>query len=161
MEQDELNNVEYNIENKVNNNVDNNIGINADQVSSNRHMLIARLIANLRQRLKSENTDDCDAKIENQELENSEIEENNSIIEETESTNTILVIDRFESNFAICENRKTGEMVNIEKQKLPDNISEGDVLKIVDNEFIIDEQTKKEIEERIKRKVSNIFEEEE
>lgn len=161
MEQDELNNVEYNIENKVNNNVDNNIGINADQVSSTRHMLIARLIANLRQRLKSENTDDCDAKIENQELENSEIEENNSIIEETESTNTILVIDRFESNFAICENRETGEMVNIEKQKLPDNISEGDVLKIVDNEFIIDEQTKKEIEERIKRKVSNIFEEEE
>lgn len=161
MEQDELNNVEYNIENKVNNNVDNNIGINADQVSSTRHMLIARLIANLRQRLKSENTDDCDAKIENQELENSEIEENNSIIEETESTNTILVIDRFESNFAICENRETGEMVNIEKQKLPDNISEGDVLKIVDNEYIIDEQTKKEIEERIKRKVSNIFEEEE
>lgn len=145
MEHDELNNVEYNMENyidnNVNNNFDNNIGINADKISSTRHMLITRLIENLKQRLKSEKTENNDAEIENQ--------------------NITLVIDRFESNFAICENHETGEMLNIEKQKLPDNISEGDVIKIIDNEYIIDEQARKEIEERIKRKVSNIFEEEE
>lgn len=161
MERDELNNVEHNIENNVKNNIKSNVEINADQMPSIRHMLIARLIDNLRQRLKSENTYNNDAEIENQELENSETEGNKPIITETENRNTILVIDRFESNFAVCENRKTGEMVNIEKQKLPGNISEGDVLKIIDNEYIIDEQARKEIEERIKRKVSNIFEEEE
>ena len=66
----------------------------------------------------------------------------NAFSEELENyidkTNTSFSIDRFEGDFAICEDRKTKKMVNIEK-------------------YILDiAQTKKEKEE-IKNLVDNLF----
>lgn len=69
-----------------------------------------------------------------------------------------LVIDRFESQFAVCENRLTLEMENIEISKLPQNIKVGDVIKYKNNQYEIDEQERAEIEERIKEKMKNLFE---
>lgn len=71
--------------------------------------------------------------------------------------NTSFSIDRFEGNFAICENRKTQEMVNIEKSLLPEECKEGDIIKFENGKYTIDNsQTKKEKEE-IKNLVDNLF----
>lgn len=69
------------------------------------------------------------------------------------------VIDRFEENYAVCENRETRGMVNIEVSKLPNDVKEGDVLTYKDNTFSVNAELQKEIEERIQEKVRNIFEE--
>ena len=69
----------------------------------------------------------------------------------------ILVIDRFEGDFAVCEDRENEEMVNIEISKLPQNIKEGDVIKSKNNKYELDEEKRKEIEERINNKINNLF----
>ncbi len=80
----------------------------------------------------------------------------NSIKNKLEKEN-ILVIDRFEGDFAVCENRKTGIMLNINKNKLPKQAVEGDVLKFVNNKYELDENEKEKIENRINNKVKNLF----
>ena len=64
-----------------------------------------------------------------------------------------VIIDRFEGNYAICENEEL-TMLEIEKNKLPESAKEGQVLIINGNNIIIDKvQTatrKKEIEESTK-----------
>lgn len=69
----------------------------------------------------------------------------------------ILVIDRFEGDFAVCEDRESGKMHNIEISKLPQNVKEGDVIKLKNNQYSIDEEKNKEIEERINNKRKNLF----
>lgn len=69
-----------------------------------------------------------------------------------------LVIDRFEGEFAVCENRKNREMVNIKISKLPIQAKEGDILILKNNKFEIDEQERINIESKIQEKVKNIFE---
>lgn len=69
-----------------------------------------------------------------------------------------LVVDRIEGMFAVCENRLTQEMSNVKLEDLPNDVKEGDILKFENNEFQVDEQTKKEIEERINNKIKNLFE---
>ncbi len=85
----------------------------------------------------------------------------NAFSEELENyidkTNTSFSIDRFEGDFAICEDRKTKKMVNIEKSLLPIGATEGDVIRFVNGKYILDiAQTKKEKEE-IKNLVDNLF----
>jgi hypothetical protein len=48
------------------------------------------------------------------------------------------VIDRFEGNIAVCENQQTGEMVDIPKENLPQNIVSGMSIKKVNGKFEID-----------------------
>lgn len=67
-------------------------------------------------------------------------------------------IDRFEANYAVCENRETRKMINIDVSNLPNNVQEGDILVYKDNTYTIDEIERKEIEERINEKIKNIFE---
>ena len=69
----------------------------------------------------------------------------------------ILVVDRFEGNIVVCENRESGEMVNIEEDKLPENIKEGDVLKYKNGQYSIDYEERAAIEERINDKLKNLF----
>ena len=70
----------------------------------------------------------------------------------------MIVIDRFEGNIAVCENRQTKEIINIERSKLPENVREGDVIIFSNNKYSIDYQERNKIEERIKSKVENLFE---
>lgn len=78
----------------------------------------------------------------------------NNYIKKTETT---FSIDRFEENFAVCENKQTGEMINIPKSDLPSNISEGDIIKFENGKYILDiEATNKEKQE-IKNLVDNLF----
>ena len=76
---------------------------------------------------------------------------------ETITESEILVIDRFEDNLAICENRETKEKVEIDIYKLPNNIKEGSVIKLENGQYVIDEEKQQEIEKRIEEKMKNIW----
>lgn len=78
----------------------------------------------------------------------------NNYIQKTE---TIFSIDRFEGDFAVCENKQTGEMLSIHRTELPQNISEGDIIKFENGKYILDiEATNKEKQE-VKDLVDNLF----
>ena len=57
------------------------------------------------------------------------------------------VIDRFEENFAVCEDEQ-GNMVSIERNKITGTAAEGDILIQKLNGYVVDEK------ETIKRKKS-------
>lgn len=75
-----------------------------------------------------------------------------------EKMKQILVIDRFEGNYAICENGETKEIVEIKKDILPENAKEGSVLKWQNGKYKIDIEEQKNIEKRIKEKMDNLWE---
>ena len=68
-----------------------------------------------------------------------------------------LVVDRFENGYAVCEDRKTKEMYNIEISDLPENAKEGSVLKFENGKYVIDEKVEKEISDRIKEKMDDLW----
>ena len=59
------------------------------------------------------------------------------------------VVDRIENEFAVCENRKTGEMINIKLQELPKNIKEG--------KYFLSEKEEQDIKQRIEDKMNNLW----
>lgn len=66
-------------------------------------------------------------------------------------------IDRFEGDFAICENKQTNEMVNIEKSLLPNNSKEGDIIKLENGIYVLDVQSTNKEQEEVKNLVNNLF----
>lgn len=52
-----------------------------------------------------------------------------------------------------------GEIMNIEKEKLPENAEETDVLRFKDGKYEIDYDEKRKIQERISSKLESLFEE--
>lgn len=70
---------------------------------------------------------------------------------------TFFSIDRFEDDFAICENKTTGEMVNIKKSLLPESSKEGDILKFENGVYIIDKDATQNAQTEIKNMVNNLF----
>lgn len=77
------------------------------------------------------------------------------IAERLEKMEEVLVIDRIEGNIAICENRKTKKMQNIDMADLPKDVEEGSVLKWQNGKYEID--TSKEIEDRIEQKMKDVW----
>ena len=69
------------------------------------------------------------------------------------------IIDRFEKNFAICEDLKTGEVVNIKLKNISNIAKEGDLLKRAPNtdKFIIDITSTKSRKQLIENKVKNLW----
>lgn len=49
-----------------------------------------------------------------------------------------LVIDRFEGGFAVCEDQITEEMINIDRNLIPENAVEGMTIKKQDDFYFID-----------------------
>lgn len=70
---------------------------------------------------------------------------------------SIWVVDRFEENFAICENRETKEIRKINLNELPENLKEGNVLKLQSNKYELDMEKQQNIEKRIAEKMKNIW----
>ena len=66
-------------------------------------------------------------------------------------------VDRFEGDIAVIENRDTGEMININKNDLPNDIHEGSILKINNGKYEIDLEEEKNIEQRIKDKMNKLW----
>lgn len=67
-----------------------------------------------------------------------------------------VIVDRFEGDFAICENSNR-EMMNIHKDKLPKNVKEGDVLTISEDIITINPKKRKAREERIQNLMDDLW----
>lgn len=68
------------------------------------------------------------------------------------------VVDRIEENIATLENRDTGEVFNIDLSEVPFIINEGDVIIYENNIWKQDEVTEKIINDRIKKKMDDLWE---
>lgn len=66
-------------------------------------------------------------------------------------------IDRIEGNIIVLENRKNGEIVNLEKSRLPSNIKEGDILKCINGKYMLDKEKTKDEAERIRKKMDGLW----
>lgn len=66
-------------------------------------------------------------------------------------------IDRFEGNYAVCENLTTNEFCNIPKSKLPKNCKEGSIIKLDNNKYVLDEKATSSKQSQVKNMVNNLF----
>ncbi len=66
-------------------------------------------------------------------------------------------IDKFEGEFAVCENKETNEIINIRKSLLPKNCKEGDIIKLENGVYIIDKISTENAHKEIKNLVDNLF----
>ena len=69
----------------------------------------------------------------------------------------ILVVDRIEGNIAVCEKRATREILEIELSKLPSGIKEGNVVRYINGVYILDIEEQKNIEQRIAKKMDDLW----
>lgn len=67
-----------------------------------------------------------------------------------------VIIDRFEGVYAVCE-KENSEMIDIEKDRLPLDTKEGDVLIISEGNIRIDEIETKNREEKIKKMMDDLW----
>ena len=67
-------------------------------------------------------------------------------------------IDRFEENMAVIEDRKTGKMKNISKEKLPIQSKEGDIIKCINGKYFLDIEETEKIEKDIQENYNNLWE---
>lgn len=67
-----------------------------------------------------------------------------------------LVIDRFEGNFAICENDNM-EIIHIDKSKLPANAKEGSIIEDKEELYILLEKETEDRNKRIKEKMDRLW----
>ena len=79
------------------------------------------------------------------------------LLREIKIMDKILVIDRFEGDIAICEIRESGELIEVEKSKLPKDATDGTVLRYKNGEYIIDIEGQKKIEERIQELMRQVW----
>ena len=68
-----------------------------------------------------------------------------------------LIIDRFEGIYAICE-KEDQSMINIEKDKLPSNVKEGDVIIFEDGFYKIDDNATNGRKKRIEKLMDDLWE---
>lgn len=66
-------------------------------------------------------------------------------------------IDRFEEDFAVCEDKETLKMINISKTLIPTNASVGDILTFKNDILIIDVLKTKDQQKKIESLVSQLF----
>ena len=135
-----------------------NIGVNNTLSHNEKSKYVQSFITQLFNKLNTNkliNNNDTNEELLDSNNINKELTENTDLEKELDVT---YVIDRFEGNYAVCENRETQEMKNINIYELPENIKEGDVLRYENGEYFLDCDLKQTIEERIKEKTQNIFE---
>lgn len=81
----------------------------------------------------------------------------NEIIERLEKMEQELVIDRFEGNVAVCEDRKTGEKTEILKENLEKGLKEGDIIKQQKGKYVKASELQEETEKRIQEKMNKLW----
>lgn len=68
------------------------------------------------------------------------------------------VVDRFEGEVAVLEDRITGKMKNVQKGKLPDDSKEGDIIKYINGKYFVDRNETEKVEKEIQYKYNNLWE---
>lgn len=61
----------------------------------------------------------------------------------------VYVVDRIEEDIVVCEDRFTGDFINIKLSILPEGIKEGTIIKYSNNGYIIDTILEEEINSSI------------
>lgn len=69
----------------------------------------------------------------------------------------LVVIDRFEGEFAVCE-LQDKSMIDIKKEQIPDSAHEGDVLKIENGKITLDKKTTDKIQKEIQELTEDLWE---
>ena len=70
----------------------------------------------------------------------------------------IIVVDGFEENYAICENRRSKKIIQIDISNLPEGTKEGTVLRLCRGKLYIDTRLQNKIQDRIQSKMNDIWE---
>jgi len=68
-----------------------------------------------------------------------------------------VIVDRFEGSYAVCEDEEQ-KMINIEIDKLPQGVKEGDVLIIEGDNIKVDKEETETRRERIRRLMEDLWE---
>jgi len=69
-----------------------------------------------------------------------------------------MVLDRFEGEIAVCEDMETRELLELQKETLPEDVSPGDVLVCDGFEIIIDHEETEARCERIRKMFEDLSE---
>ena len=72
------------------------------------------------------------------------------------SVNLMYTLDRFESGFAVLEDRNTKKMIDVPISNIPSNAKEGDILKLSNGSYVIDYEETTEVSDRIRKKMNNL-----
>jgi len=67
-----------------------------------------------------------------------------------------LIVDRFEGDFAVCENENK-EMINVCRSELPADVKEGDVLLKMNDKYVIDTAATEERKKKISRMMDELW----
>ncbi|MBE5822388.1 MAG: DUF3006 domain-containing protein [Clostridiales bacterium] len=70
---------------------------------------------------------------------------------------SLLVLDRYEGIYAICENLSTGEYISISKENICCDAKEGDILKYIDGKLEINYNETKKRKEKIQFLLKDVF----
>lgn len=71
--------------------------------------------------------------------------------------NTLFTLDRYESDYAVCENRSTGEMFDIPRLMVDPYARDGDILKLENCKYRIDyneNEKQREISQELTRRIT-------
>lgn len=67
------------------------------------------------------------------------------------------IIDHFEEHFAVCEN-ESGELIDIEIEKIPKKAQEGDVLILKNGKFVLDKKQTEKLRKEIEHLMDELWE---
>lgn len=81
----------------------------------------------------------------------------NEIKERLEKMEEELVIDRFEGNVVVCEDRKTGKKIEILRENLEEGLKEGDIIKEEKGKYVQANELQEETEKRIQEKMNKLW----
>lgn len=65
-------------------------------------------------------------------------------------------VDRIENNIVVLENIDTCEIIEIDKNNLPENIHEGSIIVNDNNKYIIDEITEEEKRQSLRNRLDKL-----
>lgn len=83
--------------------------------------------------------------------------DNKDIENKLEELSACYVVDRVEEDVVVCEERNSGQIIQINKKDLLVEVSEGDVLKKKNGIFEKDEDMEQVIKKRIERKMQKLW----
>lgn len=69
----------------------------------------------------------------------------------------MFTVEKIEDNIVVLEDRNKNTFFNIEKNNLPNNIKEGDILDLEEGKYIINEYSTKKIKEDIRKKFNSLM----
>ena len=68
----------------------------------------------------------------------------------------MLIVDRIESNFAVCEDENQN-MININLEEFTEVPKDGDIIELIDGEYIINKEETEKRKNSIEQEFYNLF----